>query len=580
MSVFEEIKIGLQQAIDYEKGDLQVKISQIVYTRPNKDEVLSQLNQFKRRFEAARSVDEFYNVHEEYKAFSERFSTNVRLAFIRFTQNTQDPFYVAEQDYLDEIGPQIQAANAEVVRCYLSTPLRKQLEQRFPKVMFVNLQMQVEASDPRLIPYQIEENKLTTQYSKLLSGIVIDFEGEKLPMSGISKYFTVSDRDLRKRAYIAWGQAIEDNKAALDEIYDKLVKVRTAMGRELGYDGYSPLGYKRMQRNCYTREDIARFRANVLKYLVPLASKIRSEVGKDLGLGQQFLYDNSVYTAEEPKPIGTPSEMFSAASAMYNQMSPETGRLFDEMVASECFDVMSRAGKEGGGYCEGLPAYKLPFIFANWNGSAGDVDVLTHEFGHALEFYKSFFIDSEFLSSVSMETAEVHSMSMEFLAYPWLHLFFGKHTEEYKLVHIGGAVTFIPYGTIVDCFQQTCYDNPDMTPAERNELYNRLEHEFLPHMSTEGLPAFQDGRRWQRQAHIYQSPFYYIDYCFAQFTALQFLALSQQDYKATFEKYIKLLNYGGTLPFTELLKECDLLSPFEEESFKLVVASVEKILGL
>ena len=179
-----------------------------------------------------------------------------------------------------------------------------------------------------------------------------------------------------------------------------------------------------------------------------------------------------------------------------------------------------------------------------------------------------------------METAEVHSMSMEFLAYPWIDLFFGDKTPEYKFTHIGGAVTFIPYGTIVDYFQQTCYDNPDMTPAERNAFFNKIEKQFLPHMTTEGIPAFQDGRRWQRQAHIFESPFYYIDYCLAQFTALQFLALSQQDYEATFAKYNKFLNYGGTKTFVELLDACGLMSPFEEESFKLVVASCEKILGL
>ena len=335
-----------------------------------------------------------------------------------------------------------------------------------------------------------------------------------------------------------------------------------------------------MQRNCYTKEDIAKFRANVLKYLVPLTQKIRDKVGKELNLGQQYVYDMDVFTAVEPKPIGTPEQIFANASKMYNQMSQETGKLFDTMVECECFDVMSREGKWGGGYCEGLPEYKLPFILSNWNGSAGDIDVLTHEFGHALEFYKSFFIESEFLSSVSMETAEVHSMSMEFLAYPWIDLFFGDMTEQYKLYHIGGAVTFIPYGTIVDYFQQTCYDNPNMTPAERNAFYNQIEKQFIPYMTTEGIPAVQDGRRWQRQAHIYESPFYYIDYCFAQFTALQFLALSQQDYKAAFDKYIKFLDFGGTKTYVELLKECGLASPFEEESFKQVVATVEQILGL
>ncbi len=557
-----------------------VKISQIKYVRPNKDEVLAKLHEFKQRFDSAVTVEEFYKVHDEYKDYSEKLSTNIRIAFIRFTQDTRDEFYSDEQDYLDEIGPELAVANAEVTRCYLNSKFRSELEKRFPKVMFVNIQMLVDSSDPRIVSERVTENKLTTEYTKLMSSIVIDFNGEKLPMSGIRKYFTADDRKLRKSAYMAFGQAIEDNKEKLDEIYDKLVKVRTAMGKKLGYDNFSHLGYLQMQRNCYTKEDIAKFRANVLKYLVPLAEKIRKKVGENLGLGQQYIYDNDVFTKEEPKPIGTPKEIFANASKMYNEMSVETGKLFDSMVESECFDVMSREGKWGGGYCEGLPEYKLPFILSNWNGSAGDIDVLTHEFGHALEFYKSFFIESEFLSSISMETAEVHSMSMEFLAYPWLKLFFGDKTEEYKFYHIGSAVTFIPYGTIVDYFQQTCYDNPDMTPAERNAFYNKIEKRFLPYMTTEGIPAIQDGRRWQRQAHIFESPFYYIDYCFAQFTALQFLALSQEDYEATFKKYIKFLDFGGTKTYVELLQECGLKSPFEEESFKLVVACCEKILKL
>lgn len=557
-----------------------MKISEIKYVRPDKEQVLAHLADIRQRMENAQTLEDFYAVHDEYKAYSEDLGTNMRIAFIRFTQDTRNEFYATEQDYLDEIGPEISVANAKIANCYLTSKFRKQLEERFPAVMFKNLQMAVDAADPRIVEDRVEENKVTTSYTKLMSSIIIDFEGEKLTMAGIGKYFTSTDRDLRKRAVYAWGQAIEDNKAQLDEIYDKLVKIRTRMGRKLGYDGFAPLGYLQMQRNCYTKEDIARFRENVLKYLVPLASKIRNKVGKELGIDKQYYYDNGIFTADEPKPIGTPQEMFDNASKMYNEMSEETGKLFDTMRESECFDVMSREGKWGGGYCEGLPKYKLPFILANWNGSAGDVDVLTHEFGHALEFYKSFFIESEFLSSISMETAEVHSMSMEFLAYPWIDLFFGDKTPEYKFYHIGGAVTFIPYGTIVDWFQQSCYDNPDMTPTERNEMYNKMEKQFLPHMTTEGIPALQDGRRWQRQAHIFESPFYYIDYCFAQFTALQFLALSQEDYKGAFAKYIKFLNFGGTKPFTELLSECGLLSPFEEESFKLVVASCEKILGL
>ncbi|MBR2985359.1 MAG: M3 family oligoendopeptidase [Clostridia bacterium] len=557
-----------------------MKLSQIKYVRPDKDQFLKALANFKQRFESAKTVEEFYAVHDEYKAFAEKASTPIHIAFIRFSQDTRDEFYAAEQDYLDEVMPQIGVAQAEIANCYLTSPFRAELEKRFPKVMFTNLQMSVDANDPRLVEDRIEENKLTTAYRKLMSSIVVDFNGEKLPLSGLGKYSTSNDREVRKQAAIALGTVLEENKAQLDEIYDKLVAVRTRMGQKLGFENFSKLGYMQMQRNCYTKEDIAKFRNNVLKYIVPLANKIRAKVGEDLGIDKMYYYDHGVFTKNEPRPVGTPEELFQKASQMYNEMSPETGKLFDTMVESECFDVMSREGKSGGGYCDGIPEFNLPFIFANWNGSAGDIDVLTHEFGHAFEFYKSFFIESDFLSSISMETAEVHSMSMEFLAYPWIDKFFGDQTEDYKFTHIGGAITFIPYGTIVDYFQQTCYDNPNMTPAERNAFYNQIEKQFLPCMTTEGIVALQDGRRWQRQAHIYESPFYYIDYCLAQFTALQFLALSQQDFDSAFAKYNKFLDFGGTKTFVELLEECGLESPFEEESFKMVVAVCEKILGL
>lgn len=556
-----------------------MKVSQIKYVRPNKDEVLAKLNEFKQRFDSAKSVEEFLQIHEEYKQYSIDFGTNLRIAFIRFTQNTQSE-YAQEQDFLDEITPEIGVANAQVANCYLTSPLRSELEKHFPAVMFINLQMGVDANSPLIVDEKVEENKIVTSYTKLMSTISVNFDGKDMTLSALRQYFTNDDRNIRRGAYTKLGEALEANKDELDSIYDKLVAVRTKMGRKLGYENYSPLGYLNMQRNCYGKEDIAAFRNNVKKYLVPLACKIRKKVGKDLDLGQQYIYDDGVFTKDEPKLIGGLDGMFANAQVMFDKMSDETGKLYRDMTESECFDLLARNGKWGGGYCEGLPKYKLPFILGNFSGSADDFGTLTHEFGHALEFYKSFFIDSEFLSSISMETAEVHSMSMEFFVYPWLTMFFGDKTEEYKFLHIGSAVTFIPYGTIVDYFQQTCYDNPDMTPKQRNDFFNKIEKEFMPYMTTEGIPAVQDGRRWQRQAHIYESPFYYIDYCFAQFTALQFLAMSQQDYDKAFANYLKFLEFGGTKNFVELLKECGLKSPFEEESFRDVVATCEKILGL
>jgi len=556
------------------------KFSQIKYVRPQKEDVLKSLDEFKARFDAAQTLDEFLQVHADYKVFSEHISTAMQVAFIRFTLDTRDEFYAAENDYMDEVSPALSVKFAELNKCYLASPFRTELEKIFPPVMFVNMQMQVDAASPLIVDDAAIQNKLVTEYTKLMSGVTADFNGETLPLSGLRKYFTDPDRNLRKGAYEAMGKILADNGDKLDEIYDKLVEVRTRMGRKLGYDNYSPLGYLRRQRNCYGKEDVAKFRENVKKYFVPLVCKIRAKVQKDLGWKKQYVYDDAVFTHSTPKPHGTVEEIFAAGSKMYHEMSAETGKLFDLMVKSECFDVLSREGKWGGGYCTGLPEYKLPFILSNFNGSAGDVDVLTHEFGHAYEYYKSFDVDTEFLSSISMETAEVHSMSMEFLTYPWMKLFFGDETDDYKFYHLGGAVCFLPYGVIVDYFQQICYDDPTLSPAQRNELWNRLENEYLPYMTTEGVVGVEDGRRWQRQAHIFEEPFYYIDYCFAQFTALQFLALSQKDYAETFANYVKFLTLGSTMPFTELLAECGLKSPFDEQSFKDVVASVEKLLAL
>lgn len=557
-----------------------VKVSQLKYERPDKEEVIKSLKKFKHDFDSASSVEEFLKVHQRYKQFCLDLYTNISLAEIRFTQDTRDEFFAKEKDHLDEIVPEITVYSAEIAKCYLNGKFRAELEKVFPLVMFKNLQLQADSNSPLIVEDKVEQNKLVTAYTNLMSNVVVDFNGEKLPLSGLAKYYSSPDREIRKQAYVKLGEVLVENGAQLDEIYDKLVEIRTRMGRKMGFDNFSPLGYMMMQRNCYDKQDIAKFRANVKKYIVPLTVKIRNKVAEKMGWDKQYLYDFNVFTEEEPKPYGSAEEIFRKASEMYNEMSPETGKIFDMMVDSECFDYMSREGKWGGGYCTTLPKYRLPFILSNFNGSAGDIDVLTHEFGHAFEAYKEFDIDSSFLSSISMETAEVHSMSMEFLAYPWLDKFFKDKTEAYKFYHIGSAVTFIPYGTIVDYFQQNCYDNPGMTPSQRNEMFNMMEKEFIPYMSTEGLPGIEKGRRWQRQAHIYESPFYYIDYCLAQFTALQFLALSQQDYKSTFDKYVKFVSLGCTKSFVELLKDCDLYSPFEEQSFKIVVKAVEKILSL
>lgn len=557
-----------------------MKVSQMPYTRPDKDKIIAKIEEYIRRFDNANSVEEQFEIDKELSETISQFNTNFSLANIRFTQNTKDEFYAKEYDYLNEISPEINNAANNLAKCYLNSKFKPLLKERIPQIVFTNYLIASKSIDEKILADMVEENKLTTAYVTLMSGITIEYRGEKLTTAQIKKYDSNPDRTLRKGAYAALGKAMKRNGKKIDEIYDKLVKVRTRMAKKLGMESFSELGYLRMTRNCYNSNDIAIFRENIKKYVVPVCCQIKEKIRKDCSLDKIMVYDDGVYGIEEAVPNGTAQDIVNSAEKMYSLMSEETKALFEKMKESEAFDLIGREGKVGGGYCTELSEYKLPFIFSNFNGSSADVDVLTHEFGHALAAYKSYDVDCHAARQATMETCEVHSMSMEFFAHKWIDLFFGEKADVYKWQHIAESFCFLPYGTIVDYFQQTVYDYYNLTKRERNDFWASIEREFMPWMSVKGVPYFKTGRKWQLKAHIFESPFYYIDYCLAQFTAFQFLVMMRKDYDKAFETYMKFLNQAGTKPFLELLDSVGLKSPFNEETFIEVVDEIKKILQL
>lgn len=555
-----------------------MKISQIPYKRPQKEEFFTKLNELLERFNASKSASEQKKVLEELDEVTKEVFTMGSLSYIRFTLNTNDKFYADEKTFFDEIGALAGVVMQKFSAAMLSSPYRKELFAMFPPVVEKNMILSEKSTNEAVVPLLIKESDLVTQYTQLINNVVVEYKGEKYNLSLMGKFASDNDREVRRTSAEATGKALAEISADLDRLYDELVKVRTEIAKQLGFKNFAELGYYRMGRNCYDKNDIAKFRENVLKYIVPKVSEIKENVRKEMGWDVVNCYDDGIFTKNNPHPYGTVDEIFAAGAEMYKQLSPETSELFNRMVADEAFDVLSKDGKWGGGYCTSLDSYKTPFILANFNGSSHDVEVLTHEFGHALAAEKSFNL-GVFTREPTMETCEVHSMSMEFLTYPWMEKFFGDQTKDFKFKHIADSISFIPYGTIVDYFQQLVYENPDMTPAERNELWLKLEKEFKPHMSNDGIPFYSEGRRWQRQMHIYETPFYYIDYCLAQFTAFQFLSLSLKDFDKAFEKYMRFVKAGGTKSFTELLEYSDLLSPFDKEAFIEVCNGISKILG-
>lgn len=559
-----------------------MKVSELEYQRLSIEEFAAEIKDIIRQVKEASSAQEVLEARERYKALSIRLETAQALSYMRYSINTADQFYLDEKDYYDETGPQAQSLMQDYSRAMVMSPYRKELEEsgELLPLMYRSMEVELKSMAPCIIQEMVEENRLVSKYSQLMAGMEFEFRGEKLPRPMLMKHAKSPDRATRKEAYEVLGRTLQEHSEELDGLFDQLVKIRHRMAVRMGYKNFVELGYYRMGRLCYGPEEVKQFRENIRRDVVPVVARLREEVGKALGVDKLMLYDyDLIFPQGDPAPKGDKEEIFAAAKAMYHNMSKETGEFFGFMLETDAFDVESRKNKWGGGYCTSFMAYHQPFILANFNGTSGDVDVVTHEAGHAFADYT--IANNKYVVELNvggMETAETHSMSMEFFAWPYMEHFFGEDAKRYQFMHLLDALSFLPYGTIVDDFQRQVYENPEWTPEERKAAWRKLEAEFRPHLHFEGIPYLEEGTRWQYQMHIYETPFYYIDYCLAQTAALQFLLESQKDYDSAFARYVRLLSQGGEKVFTDLLEEAGLRSPFEEGALKTLAQETESLL--
>ena len=548
-----------------------MKFSQIPYKRPPFEEANAKLEDLLKRFKEAKTLEAVRDTYKEYDNYMSHISTMFNLASIRNTINTKDEFYLAEKEYSDEVVPKLQPVMKEFSTALLESPFRKELEAEWGKLMFLNTEIELKTFKPEIVADLQEENRLSTEYDNLIASAEIDFDGQKLNLSQIRPYFESADRAVRKASTEAMSKWFIANSDGLDKIFDQLVIVRTRIAKTLGYDSFTELGYYRMQRNCYDADMVAKFRNGVAEYIVPIANQLKAAQAKRIGVDALKIYDDAFeYPDGNANPQGSPDDIFAHGKKMYHELSKETAEFIDFMLENELFDVLSKPGKAMGGYCTTLPDYKAPFIFANFNGTSADIDVLTHEAGHAYAAYVARDIYPSALQSYSYETAEIHSMAMEFFTWPWMEGFFGKQAQKYRHSHLSRALSFLPYGVMVDEFQHHLYAKPEMSAAERNACWLKLEAKYRPWLKFEDIPFYETGRHWQMQLHIYVVPFYYIDYCLAQIIALCFWAENQKDPKVAWDKYRRLVGFAGTKTFVELITDADLPTPFESANLKIV----------
>ena len=559
-----------------------MKFKDMPYERISVESIKEEMKALIQKLKEAKDFEEAEALFLENEKLQGHVFTMCNLALVRHSINTEDKFYDEEQNYWNNAYPQIQEFNQEWTKALLDSPFKDNFAKKYGNIMFLNAEIDLKTFSPEIIPMMQEENELTTAYEKLLAGAQIPFEGKIYTISQMSPFKNDKDDARRLAAWKAEGQWYKDNQAELDRLYDKLVHLRDQMGKKLGYTDFTELGYYRMRRNCYDKQDVQKFREAVQKYVVPVAAKIYERQAERLGKSYPLSYADAAieFRSGNPKPKGNPDEIVTSGKKFYDWLSPETSEFFNHMIDDELMDLLSTKGKQGGGYCTSFQDYKTPFIFANFNGTQHDIEVITHEAGHAFAAYLNRNRVPYECIWPSLEACEVHSMSMEFFAEAFSQEFFGEDAGKYNYSHLAGALCFIPYGTMVDHFQHIVYENPNLSPAERHAKWKELVQIYQPWFKLDGeIPFYSEGEGWQRQHHIYSSPFYYIDYCLAQTVALQFWNMIQKDQKGAWQHYMAYTKQGGSVVFTKLLKNAGLESPFQESCLRGICDTAAKYLA-
>ncbi|MBY6037465.1 M3 family oligoendopeptidase [Fictibacillus nanhaiensis] len=557
-----------------------MKFSEFTYERPNVTELKTAFEKAVQIFREASSADQQNEAMKKVVDLRNGFESKARLAKIRHTINTEDVFYKDEQAFMDENLPVYQGMVTAFHEALVQSPYKDELEKKWGSQLFRLAELKVKTYSEDVLEDLKQENKLSSEYVKVMASAKIEFDGKELNLAQLAPYIQSSDRDTRQAAYQASNAFLKANEEKFDAIYDDLVKLRTRIAKKLGYNQFTELAYDRMGRTDYNAQDVKVFRQQVKEIIVPLCTKLKKSQQKRIGLNELKYYDESFsFTTGNPVPQGDAEWIVEKAKQVFSGLSQETGAFFTYMADDELMDLESKKGKAPGGYCTYLQDYQAPFIFTNFTGSENDVRVLLHEIGHAFQMYTSRGYEVPEYQFPTLEACEIHSMSMEFLTYPWIDKWFEKDTEKYLYSHLTGALEFIPYGVAVDEFQHFVYDHPDATPRERREKWSELEKMYLPHRDYDGLEYLENGGFWHRQGHIFRSPFYYIDYTLAQICALQFWKRSVENREQAWEDYFALCQKGGSLPFTKLVEEAGLVSPFEKGCVASVVGEVERFIA-
>ena len=557
----------------------EIKFSDIPFIVPTEKRLINKLEGFIKDLKECGSARTASLVIKHFNKYMDEIGTYFSVIYVKYACDTINPAYKKAQERIDELSPIVSNYATQFLKILAKAKYRKDLEEQFGKYLFKKIDNQLKTFDEKIIPDLIKQNKLTSKYDEIMGGAQIEFRGETLNLSQMGKYLQSVDRETRKAAAQAFDKWLGEHDEEIGSIYSELVLIRDGIAKKLGFKNYVELGYLNMGRTDYNAKMVKGYREQIQQEVVPVCQKLYKTQMKLLGIKNPQYYDyNLKFVSGNPTPAGDAKFILNTAHEMYSKLSPESKEYFDHMIRCEMMDLEARKGKAPGGFCTTFQTYNTPFIFSNFNGTSGDVDVLTHEGGHGFQMYLCMGIKIPEYREPTMETAEIHSMSMEFFAWPYADKFFGKDGDKYRYVHLVDAIEFLPYGITVDEFQHWVYEHPTATHEERCAKWREIEKRNSPQKIYDDCPTLEAGRWWLRQGHIFGSPFYYIDYTLAQVCAFQFLIEDRKNHEKAWKKYVKLCKCGGKYPFVELLEKNHVKNPFEDGTIHKIMAQLNKIL--
>lgn len=551
------------------------------YLRPDMDKLSDAFRRCRLRLRLSMSAHAAADAVRELQPALIDFFTAEAIARNRHDRKLTDDAWQSETAFFDSAMSQVQAWTQETYAALTASRFAEDLEAELGDGLFREARMLAATVNDRMIADLGEENRLESAYVEKISEISVKLNGNSYTLTELEPYLQSSDKQMRRASHRALCRAYEENHEWLDACFDQLVNVRRRMSRKLGYESFTELGYKRMNRIDYGRTEIELFRQMVLKYIVPVCSEIRRLQRSRLETLQLNYWDLPVLLpGGNPTPVVPRNRFVELVGKQISELLEESEWL-SQLADCGYIDLEARPAKAGGGYCETLYKYGVPVIFTNATNTADDIVTLIHEAGHAYAALSSMpgmrVIEDQ---RPSMDVCEIHSTALEFLTMPLLESVFGSETETASMIHLTESLLFLPYACLVDHFQHEIYDHPELTAPERHALWRSLEKAYQPDIDYGDDEWFESGGSWQKKEHIYTAPFYYIDYALASMAALDLWQTANKDREKAVKRYKRLCGRGNRGTLLQQLGESGIASPFDEGTFKRLVYAVCDYLSL